>query len=368
VLPVRKSLPCVRVLLLILGLAGFTSAPWPVHSAGQVTAALPAASGPITDAPGAQLLPVRFGSPQSVSDGGVYIAQARGYFREQGLDVSTLNFQSAPDTIPALASGELESSGGNLSVAALNAVERGIGIQMVADKGSNRPGFEYAQLVVRSDLLGGAVRDITDLRGRRIAVAALRSGAESQVAHALARGGMSIDEVDVVPLGYSEMVLALGNRAIDAANIIEPALSTAITRGVTASWEPGISSVAFGGINQGGTLVISNRFAQQPDAARRFLVGYLKGVRAYNDAFVKGEGRAEVVRILTENTPVRDPAVYEQMNMPGLDPDGRIARQSLQLDMDYFRQRGYYTGPVTLDDLIDTSYAEYAAQQLGPYR
>jgi hypothetical protein len=36
--------------------------------------------------------------------------------------------------------------------------------------------------------------------------------------------------------------------------------------------------------------------------------------------------------------------------------------------MDYFRQMGYYTGPITLDELIDTSYALYAAQQLGPYR
>ncbi len=54
--------------------------------------------------------------------------------------------------------------------------------------------------------------------------------------------------------------------------------------------------------------------------------------------------------------------------MAGLDPDGRIARPSLQLDMDYFRQQGYYTGSVTLDTLIDTSFAEYAVQQLGPYR
>jgi len=114
--------------------------------------------------------------------------------------------------------------------------------------------------------------------------------------------------------------------------------------------------------------VFSGQFAAQTELARRFLIAYLRGVRAYNDAFVKGEGRADVVRILTENTGVKDPAAYERMEMAGLDPDGLLARQSLQLDMDYFRQMGYYTGPITLDELIDTSYALYAAQQLGPYR
>jgi hypothetical protein len=56
------------------------------------------------------------------------------------------------------------------------------------------------------------------------------------------------------------------------------------------------------------------------------------------------------------------------MQIGGLDPDGRIARDSPRLDLDFFRQQGYYTGPLTFDDLTDTSFVEYAAQQLGPYR
>ena len=334
-----------------------------------VPAPAPAAATAAPAAPAPQLSPVRFGSPQAISDAGVFIGRERGYFRELGLEVETVPFQSGPNTIPALAAGDLETAGGTISVALLNALERGIQIKMVADKGTSRPGFEFVQVPVRRDLLeSGAVRDIADLRGRHVAVASLQSGAESLVAHVLARGGLSITDVDLQPLGYSDMVVAFSNGAIDSANIIEPSLSAAIDRGLAATWEPGRSSTAFGGVYQAATVVISGQFAAQTDVARRFLVGYLKGVRVYNDAFVKGEGRGEVVRILTESTAVRDPAAYERMNMAGLDPDGRIARQSLQLDMDYFHQMGYYTGPVTLNDLIDMSFAEYAAQQLGPYR
>jgi NitT/TauT family transport system substrate-binding protein len=319
--------------------------------------------------PAPQVVPLRFGSPQAISDAGIFLGRERGFFAEQGLSVDVTPFQSGPDTIPALASGEIETAGGTISVALLNALERGISIKMVADKGTGRPGFEFTQVVVRRDLLdSGAVRSIADLRGKRVAVASLRSGAESLVAHVLARGGLSVDDVDLVPLGYPDQLVAFANRNLDAANIIEPSLSAGVERSVLGTWEPGSSSAAYGGVYQAATVVVSGRFAAQADLARRFMIAYIKGVRVYNDAFVKGIGRSEVVRTLIENTAVKDPAAYERMNMAGLDPDGRIARQALQLDVDYFRQKGYYTGPVTLDDLMDTSFAEYAVQQLGPYQ
>jgi NitT/TauT family transport system substrate-binding protein len=364
-----RSRPRLLVLAALVALASLSVGPVPQRAA-EAAAVPAAASAPEPALPGPQLTPVRFGSPQAISDAGVFIGRARGYFRELGLEVESLNFQSGPDTIPALASGELETAGGTISIALLNAVERGIDIKMVADKGTSRPGgFEFSQVLVRPDLLeSGAVREASDLRGKRVAVASLRSGAESQVAHIAARGGVGIGEMDVVPLGYPDMLVALSNRAIDAANIIEPTMSAGIARGVVSTWEPGRSSTAFGGVYQAATVVVSGRFAAQADLARRFMVGYLRGVRVYNDAFVKGEGRADVVRLLIENTAIKDPAAYERMQMAGLDPDGRIARQSLELDMDYFRAQGYYTGPITLDNVIDMSFAEAAAQQLGPYQ
>ncbi|HEY7060654.1 MAG TPA: ABC transporter substrate-binding protein [Chloroflexota bacterium] len=368
--PVTTAQRISTILVLVAAISiGVAPRPAPAAASGAATAALAAASGAAPAAPTPQLTTARFGSPQAISDAGVFIARERGYFRDQGLEVDLIPFQSGPNTIPALASGDLETAGGTISVALLNALERDIYIPMVADKGTSRPGFEFVQVPVRRDLLeSGTVRTIADLRGRHVAVASLQSGAESLVAHVLGRGGLDIGDVDLVPLGYGDMVVAFGNGAVDAANVIEPSLSAALDRGLAASWEPGYSSAAFGGVYQAATIVYAGQFAAQTDLARRWMVAYLRGVRDYNDAFVKNQGRADVVRILTENTGVKDPAIYDRMNMAGLDPDGHIARQSLQLDMDYFRQKGYYTGPVTLDQVMDSSFADYAVQQLGPYR
>ncbi len=351
--------------LLVLAIAALSGGPAPA-AAARLRGGSPAARA--ADAPAAQLTAVRFGAPGGISDAGVLIARERGFFRDQGLAVDVLPFQSGSDVIAPLAAGDLEVAGGTVSTGLFNAFDRGLGIKLVADKGTSRRGFEYSQLVVRRPLLdSGEVHDLADLRGRRIGVASVRSGSESVVAHILARGGVGIDEVDLVVLSFPEMIVALGNGAVDAAQIIEPLLSAAVDRGVAATWEPGRSSQAYGGVYQAGILLYSGQFAAEVDLARRFMLAYLQGVRVYNDAFARGEGRPEVVRILTEQTSVRDPSVYDRMEMAGLDPNGRIARQSLQLDLDYFRQRGYYTGSLALDDVVDASFADYAAQQLGPY-
>ena len=347
-------------LLALLALVGSATGP----GSAPATASAPPASEPTP-----QLTMVRFGSPLAISDAGVFVGRARGFFQAQGLDVDVLHFQSGPDLIPPMASGELQVAGGGLSLAVLNAIDRGVRIRAVADKGNSRPGFEFVQVPVRRDLLdSGEVRQLADLRGRRVGVSALRASAEAITAQVLAQGGLSIDQVELVPMGYPDMLVALGNRAIDGGVLIEPTLSAAFARGLAAPWGPGQVSAAYGGGYQAAVLFYAEQFAIQTELARRFMVAYLQGVRVYNDAFLKGEGREDVVRVLIDATPIKDPAAYEQMQMAALDPDGQIHRPSLQMEVDYHRGRGYYTGASSLDTLIDMSFAQAAAQQLGPYQ
>jgi len=56
------------------------------------------------------------------------------------------------------------------------------------------------------------------------------------------------------------------------------------------------------------------------------------------------------------------------MEMPYLQPDGKMHLQSVKMDFDYFKEMGYYTGKLELEKIVDTQFIEYAAQQLGPYK
>src|SRR6516165_3604106 len=94
---------------------------------------------------------VKIGIARTISDAGYYIADAMGFFRGDGLDVSITAFNSAAQMIAPLGTGELDVGGGTVSAGFYNAVGRGIGMKIVADQASIKPGYGYSSLMVRKD-------------------------------------------------------------------------------------------------------------------------------------------------------------------------------------------------------------------------
>src|SRR5205823_5970825 len=81
----------------------------------------------------------------------------------------------------------------------------------------------------------------------------------------------------------------------------------------------------------------------QPEAARRFMVAYLHGVRDYLDAFETGRGQDEVIDILIKSTPIKDRALYATMRSVGLEPNGRVNVEYLRSEADLYVREGLLT-------------------------
>lgn len=368
-------------LVLLLGACAPAAVPTPTPTkppaapAETPTQAAPKPAAAATASPAAQPSPtprpttVRFGSPGAVSDAGVYIAIEKGYFKDLGLDVQVLAFQSGPAMIAPLSAGDLEVAGGIISTGLLNAIDRGVALKITAGKGSGVKGFDFSRVTVRKDLIdSGAVKEVKDLKGKKFALPSTKSGAEAIAHYFLKQGGISINDVELVTMGYPDMLAAYANKAIDLALQVEPTLNAGVERGLAVRWPPGGLSAIYGGEYQAATLVLSEQFTKNTDAARRFTVGYVKGLRVYNDAFAKGQNKGQIVSILTKFTSEKDPAVYEKMEMPYLNPDGKMHVPSMKMDFDYFKDMGYYTGKLELQQIIDPQFIDYAVQQLGPYK
>ncbi len=322
-------------------------------------------------APAGPLATVKVGTTQgAASDAALYIAMEKGYFEEEGINVDLVNFTGIPQMTPPLSTGDLDVGGGIIGAALFNAVERGINLKLVADKSSVQTGkFMYGSVVVRKDLIdSGAVKEIKDLKGKKIGVSSLQSGVEALVDFVLEKGGLSIKDVDLVTLSYPDAVVALSNKAIDAAWLIEPAQTTAIDKGVASLWAPGSVAQYTGGVAPGASMVYSAKFASNVDLARKFMVAYLRGVRDYIDAFAKGKNTDQVIAIMMKDTSLKDRAMYDKMRMTYTDPNGNVDVTSAQMVVDYMKKMGYYKGNLNAKDLIDPQFAEYAVQKLGQYK
>jgi NitT/TauT family transport system substrate-binding protein len=324
-----------------------------------------AAAGALAGAPDV----VHVGVLQITVEAGLYIALQRGYFAEVGLAPELISFDSGTRALPALAAGHADATSGGFSPAFVNAIQRGVDVKMVASMASNEVDANSSFLILRKDLFdSGQVRDYADLRGRSIAIPpGMRPGlGEYMMARAIGRGGLTLNDVELMPLPFGDMVPALGNRTIDAAHVSEPLSTVAVDRGIGVKWKaasdylPGVTPTM---LTYGPGLL-----DKAPDTGQRLMLAYLRGARDYNNAFKYGIGRPEIVQILTEYTTVKVPALYDRMGMSYIPPDGTINIASLADQLAYYVETGGLPDGTSLATLIDDRFREAAVQRLGPYQ
>jgi NitT/TauT family transport system substrate-binding protein len=306
----------------------------------------------------------------SAVDTPFYIARDKGYFKDEDLEVNFINFDSGARVIVPLATGDLDIGSGALSVSFYNAMARGVLIRIVADKGHTAPGFYYQSVFVRKDLIDdGAVRGLKDLKGKRMGFAAPGVTALSVVNEAATAAGISFDDIEPVYMNFPMQVVALKNRAIDASILVEPAATLAANEGFGVRF---MNTEEFYPNDQIAAVFYTHRFASaRPDAARKFMQAYLRGLRTYTDALTDGRlvgpKAREVADTMVTNFRLR-PELIAQMYSPALDPDGALSTASIRKDFGFFRNKGWLTGSLDLDQVIDTSIAKKASAELGPYR
>src|SRR3954453_10355608 len=91
------------------------------------------------------------GAASTTSDAPIYIADKKGYFRDEGLEAKVTNFRSAADMVAPLGTGQLDAGAGSASAGLYNAMLQGIRIKIVADKASSAPGYGATKILVRKD-------------------------------------------------------------------------------------------------------------------------------------------------------------------------------------------------------------------------
>ena len=319
----------------------------------------------------AEPITVRVGIANASSDVGLFIAHKKGYFQAEGLNVSFVPFDSGARMVAPLGAGQLDVGAGSPSAGLYNAVVRGIPIKIVADKGSTPKGYGYQPLLVRRDLVeSGRFRTLNDLKGFRIAGSAPGSASTSTLNVALKRAGLEYTDVERVFLGFPQHVLALQNKAVDAALTTEPSATEAIRRGVAVRV---MGDDEIYPDHQLAVILYGGQFIEeQPDAGRRFMRAYLRAVREYNDSLVGGRiagpNADEIISILTEYTPVKDPAIYRAISAQGCNPDGAVNEASLEIDLQFYKEEGHIQGMVTVEQAVDRSFVQAAVSELGPYK
>jgi NitT/TauT family transport system substrate-binding protein len=307
----------------------------------------------------------------SATDAPLWIADALGYFREEGLVVQFVDFSSGEAMVAPLSTGQLDVGGGSPAASLYNAVARGVGVRLVANLGTDAPGYGFEQMLVRSELVrSGRYKTPKDVKGLSLATNAHGSPSSPQVSRFLAKYGLTDADVKHVYLSYPNHVVALTNGSVDVTSTIEPFASRAIRSGVAVKIE---GNDAFYPNQELSCLMYGSDFiGKRHDVALKFMRAFIRGARYYDDALANGKlagkNADEVVALLAKMSPIKDPATLRAITPTAIDPNGALNVASLREDLAWFRKEGLIEGNVTAERVVDTSFARDAVRALGTSR
>ena len=310
---------------------------------------------------------VNVGVTNAISDAPLFIAQDRGFFKDQGLDVTLTPFARPDDIIAPLAAGQIDAAIGIPSATLYNAIGGGGTMKIVADMGTATPGYGYNLLVVRKALSeSGKVKAIHDLKGLTVADAAAGTPSTSTLNEALKSDDLTLADVKNVKMSFADMEAGLEAGTLDAALFPDPEVSDAIDKGYAVRLAAGDEFYAN---QQLVVLLYGGSFIKTPDPAHKFMLAYLKGVRFFLDALHEGhfsnENAPAVIDILRKHTSVKNPVLYTIITPAGLNPNGTLNIASMNKDLELMRAQGFVTAKVTVKESVDGSVVAGAARSLG---
>jgi NitT/TauT family transport system substrate-binding protein len=311
----------------------------------------------------ARARPPRQGSPLKIgyipllTVGPLFLANDHGYFRDAGLDVELVRFNSGAEMVVGLGTGELAAGFAGASPGLFNAWARGVRIVFVADGGRGAPGHSTTLVVVRSDL-ADAVRTPQDLRGRRVGLSVVGSVIDYVIRNLFEQNGLSLDDVEGVRLPSADVNAGLAGRTLDVAGVGEPFAAMADQLGIARKWLTSEEIVP--GMQVAG-IAVSDQARRDRAQITALVTGYLRGVRE----FLPGQSSdPAVIEVLNRWSGVA-PEIIRRANPAYMDPNGGLDVEDVRRQQTFWLRQGVIDRAVPVDDQFDPGFAEAALQTLG---
>lgn len=301
---------------------------------------------------------VKISHVPAITAASLYVAIEKGYFREQNLDAE-LSITRGGDTVFQLAGGTIDFATGSVDTAYFNALKRGLPLMAIATLSSMGSRTTHP-VVVRKDLYESGVKTAAELKGRQVAFLAKSGINEYLLDLALHSGGLSISDIKpVAPMGFGQMIEALGTKTIDAALLAEPFATIAEQKNFGVRLKSGDITG-----EQVLTVSTNRQFAaKHPDAVVGVLVALLKGARD-----LAGKGLDDPVNLKILEKYIRVPeAVLRMAVHPVIPVDGALNVDSIMKQQRFYAGRGNFTDNklVKPETFIDASFLVRAKAALA---
>ncbi|WP_164861532.1 ABC transporter substrate-binding protein [Microbacterium sp. CPCC 204701] len=278
-----------------------------------------------------------------------YIAQEKGYFDDQDVEVTITNFMNDADMSAAFASDRIQVAN-VASHTALQLAEQSLDISIVL--------LLDASLSADAILTDGSITDVAGLAGQDIA---FEEGSVSNLllGYALEEAGLSLDDISPVPMDPSEAATALIGGSVPAAVTYEPYISEASNAGdfeviFTAAEKAGLIS---------DVLIVDNGYLDEnPEAVQKVVNAWGPAIEFYQSD--TDEARAIIAENVGSDVEALATA-FDGVEFYSLEENktrfaGDYAESVLPTVEEVATRIGLLEGGADLDSLVDDAFVEAA--------
>ncbi|MFC5589009.1 ABC transporter substrate-binding protein [Sporosarcina soli] len=308
---------------------------------------------------------VEIGMLKLTSSAPLFIALEKGFFEEEGIDAKAKWFEAAQPIAVATAGGDVAVGATGITASLYNMVASGEKLVIVADKGREQEGYSSTAILVPSD---STVTSIEELKGKKIGITQTGSTYHYMAGRLLEENGLTTNDVELVPLNSIPGLMdTLESKQVDAVLLNEPNVSRVVEEGYGKI----IAQVGDEIDYQTSGIFFSKAFADNTDAATRFLKAYAKATQYYYDAvltkengeIVPGENYDEVIGIIAEYTD-QEPELIKK-GLPYIDRDGKLLESDIQTQIDWYAKEKLVDQSIDASEIVNTELLENALTELG---
>ena len=313
--------------------------------------------------PSAAETAIKIGIARSTSNAAELMAIKNGYFKEFGIKLDWDDIDTTANVIALLAQGKYQIVAGGISAGYFNALEKNLPITMVADRVSTPIGHN---LMLRPDLKD-QIKTPRDLKGRVVASNGQGSVSTYEVGKILEKYGLTLADIEIKILPFTQMAVAFANKAIDAAIVIPPFVWQLEEQKIALPFasvdelvEPQPMTIA--------VIMINTDWAKKnPELVQNYFHAWLRGVRDYCQGYHGSAIRNTVVEELMRSGTERRPELLHKFPWPARSPNGRINVASLLDIQTWYVKNKLSNVEIPAVRLVDTSYIDVAIQKLGAF-
>jgi len=312
-----------------------------------------------TSAHAAEPIPIKIGVVQTLAVGPIFVADERGYFRDEGLDAKIVFFDAAQPISVAAASGDIDFGCTGMAAAFYSLAGQGV-LKIIAAGNREMPGFKNAAYIASNRAYDAGFTSLTQLAGKTVAVTQFGSQLHYDVGLAAEKYKIPLKDIHIAALQTNTNIssaLAGGQTELAVFPVTPTMALLSKNEAHLLGWVGDEAPYS-----QANTAFTATKIADgKRDTVERFLRAFKRGAKDYHDAFAddqehrrNGPTADAIIAILAKYTKQKIDTI--ETAIPWLDAQLRLDSQDVRHQIEWFTEQGQMKGKADPAQIIDKRY------------